>query len=204
MDAHLRAGIAIYNAGGRHAAHDAWEDRWLDLEDGPDERFLHGLIQFTAAVYHGYEGNWAGLRGLAESGRGYLGDLPAEYRGVNVGEVRGYLGALAADPEHVERVAPPALCYEGRTLGLGDLDFAATAVAAEVLAEEVEGYDPGVIEDAVRYAESAVEAGESNAFVGLVTDFVAEAGDRDLIYTRLRQHVQRRRGEERDVEGLFD
>ncbi|MFB6301121.1 MAG: DUF309 domain-containing protein, partial [Halobacteriales archaeon] len=52
MDAHLRAGIAIYNAGGYHAAHDAWEDHWLDLESGTDdERFLHGLIQFTAAVH---------------------------------------------------------------------------------------------------------------------------------------------------------
>ena len=27
MDAHLRAGVAIYNAGHYHAAHDAWEDR---------------------------------------------------------------------------------------------------------------------------------------------------------------------------------
>ncbi|NIS31883.1 MAG: DUF309 domain-containing protein, partial [Actinobacteria bacterium] len=59
MDAHLRAGIAIYNAGGYHAAHDAWEDHWLELEAGTDdERFLHGLIQFTAAVHHAQGANW--------------------------------------------------------------------------------------------------------------------------------------------------
>ena len=28
----LRAGVAIYNDGYYHAAHDAWEERWLDLE----------------------------------------------------------------------------------------------------------------------------------------------------------------------------
>ena len=34
MRDHLRAGIAVFNAGDFHDAHDAWEDRWLDLESG--------------------------------------------------------------------------------------------------------------------------------------------------------------------------
>ncbi len=39
----LRAGAAIYNDGYYHAAHDAWEARWLECEDGTDdERLLHG------------------------------------------------------------------------------------------------------------------------------------------------------------------
>jgi len=32
METHLRAGIAIFNAGGYHTAHNAWEEYWLDLD----------------------------------------------------------------------------------------------------------------------------------------------------------------------------
>ena len=204
MDAHLRAGVAIFNAGGHHAAHDAWEDHWLGLAAGTeDERFLHGLIQFTAAVYHGQHANWAGLRGLAESGAGYLDGLPADHRGVNVDDVRAYLRRLAADPEHVERAAPPALTVDGEALRPADLDFDAVAVAAAVVADE-HGYDEDVVADAVRYAAAAVEAGASDRFVALVFDFVTDDGRRGLVFDRLAAHVERRRGEEGDVEGLFD
>jgi len=208
MDAHLRAGIAIHNAGEHHAAHDAWEDHWLDLDAGTDdERFLHGLIQFTAAVHHGFEGNWAGLRGLAESAGEYLDGLPSPYRGVDLDRVRAYLAALADDPEHVERVDVPAITYEGRALSLADLadgaDFEAAAVAAAVLADEFDAYDEDVIGAGVDYARESVTASEGGRFVALVFDFVA-GEERDLVYQRLREHVERRRSREEDVEGLFD
>jgi len=67
MDA-LRAGIAIHNAGHYHAAHDAWEDEWLELDDGSDERLLHGLIQFTAAIHHA-RNRTGGRRPLREQRR---------------------------------------------------------------------------------------------------------------------------------------
>ncbi len=211
MDAHLRAGIAIYNAGGYHAAHDAWEDHWLDLEAGTDdERFLHGLIQFTAAVHHAQDGNWTGLRGLAGSAAAYLADLPDDYRGVNVGVVRAYLEALVVDPEHVERAAPPALELDGRAIGLEDLDFPALAVAAEVLAETHDAYDEAVVERAVALAEEVVEARATGSaagddrFVALLADFVGDAANRDLVYERLRGHVERAAAERDDVAGLFD
>ncbi|PSQ57296.1 MAG: DUF309 domain-containing protein [Halobacteriales archaeon SW_9_67_25] len=112
MDAHLRAGVAIYNAGGHHAAHDAWEDHWLGLEPGTDdERFLHGLIQFTAAVYHARNRNWSGATGLADSACEYLVDLPAGYREVNVREVRAYLSVLGAEAGYDESVAERAIEY---------------------------------------------------------------------------------------------
>jgi hypothetical protein len=41
-------------------------------------------------------------------------------------------------------------------------------------------------------------------FLALVMDFVAEKDARPLVYDRLRAHVERRRGREADVEGLFD
>ena len=205
MDANLRAGVAIFNAGGYHAAHDAWEDHWLGLESGTDdERFLHGLIQFTAAVHHGENGNWEGVQGLAESAGEYLDGLPSPYRGVDLDPVREYLDELAADPEQYDTVKPPDLTVDGRALRPADLDFEAAAVAAEVLAEEVLGYDESVVEDAVGYARDALQANRGGRFVALVMDFVGDGENRDVVYQRLREHVERRRAEESDVEGLFD
>jgi predicted metal-dependent hydrolase len=46
------AGIELYNAGEFHAAHDAWEDRWVD-EAGPSEKlFLQAMIQSAVAFHH--------------------------------------------------------------------------------------------------------------------------------------------------------
>ncbi|WP_302082566.1 DUF309 domain-containing protein [Salinibaculum rarum] len=205
MDTHLRAGIAIYNAGGYHAAHDAWEDHWLDLESGTDdERFLHGLIQFTAAVFHARNRNWSGATGLAESGREYLAALDAEYRGVDVDAARTYLATLARDPECIERGRPPALTHHGNALVPADLDFESTGVAATILAAE-HGYDEDRMARAVEYARADLDSGTTGSpFVTLVFDFVREPDSRGIITQRLGEHVQRRRHRESDVEGLFD
>ncbi|MFB6141690.1 MAG: DUF309 domain-containing protein [Halosimplex sp.] len=204
MDAQLRAGVAVYNAGHYHAAHDAWEAEWLDLPDGDDERFLHGLIQFTAAVYHARERNWSGATGLAESAGEYLADLPPDYRGVNVGRVREYLTDLARDPERIERGPAPALTHEGEAVGLGDLDFEASTVAAAVLAGDL-GYDEDAIERAVEYARADLESGdEGSEFVRFLFDFVREADHRAVVVQRLSEHVDRREHRESDVDGLFE
>jgi len=206
MDAHLRAGVATYNDGHHHGAHDAWEDYWLDLESGTDdERFLHGLIQFTAAVHHGYGGNWVGLRGLAESAAEYLDGLPDDYRGVDLAAVRAYLRALTADPEAVERLGPLPLTVGGERLRLADLDVDAAFVAAGVLAEELPNYDETPVERAVAYARTDLAAGdEGSQFVTLVWDFVRDATNRGVVYQRLTEHVSKRRSRERDVDGLFE
>ncbi|MEF8812302.1 MAG: DUF309 domain-containing protein [Halovenus sp.] len=205
MDAHLRAGIAIYNAGGYHAAHDAWEDHWLALESGTDdERFLHGLIQFTAAVYHARNGNWPGTIGLADSAREYLSGLPSPYRGVDLTAVRDTLGTFAADPEVIERRSPPPLQYEGRRLELTDLGFEATAVAAEVLAEE-HGHDEAVFERAAAFGRADIDAERTGSqFVTLLFDFVREPENRPIVAQRLSEHVARRASREDDVAGLFE
>ena len=205
MDAHLRAGIAIYNSGEYHAAHDAWEDRWLDLESGSDdERFLHGLIQFTAAVHHARTGNWSGATGLADSAGGYLDGLPATHRGVELDTVRSGLAELAADPEHIERQPPPALTHRGTALALADLRFEATGVAAGVLAEE-HGYDEKLLETAVGYARQDLESElVASPFVTLVFDFVREPENRGIVLQRLGEHVDRRQSRDSDVTGLFE
>ncbi|KZN24805.1 hypothetical protein A4G99_10780 [Haladaptatus sp. R4] len=205
METYLRAGLAIYNAGEFHAAHDAWEDYWLDLDSGTaDERFLHGLIQFTAVVHHTTDSNWTGIRGLAESAAAYLGDLPEEYRGVDVETVRSYLRAVRDDPEYVERVAPPRLTDDGAVLRPDDLDFEESAVAALVFAEEF-GYDESVLERAIEFARTDLDAGdEGSRFITFVMDFVRQPENRALIFQRLAQHVERREFRETDVDGLFE
>jgi len=204
MEAHLRAGVAIYNAGNYHAAHDAWEDHWLDLESGTDdEQFLHGLIQFTAAVHHATDRNWGGTTGLAESAGEYLADLPDEYRGVDLDPVRTYLTTLRGDPETIERRPPPKLTHDGTTVELADLTFEEAAIAADVYGEEA-NFDEEIVAQAVAYAEADLDDGEETSeFISMVMDF-ARGPDRDVIYWRLAEHVQRREQKAADVEELFD
>ncbi len=46
------AGIDLYNACEFHAAHDAWEERWVG-EAGPQEKlFLQAMIQSAVAFHH--------------------------------------------------------------------------------------------------------------------------------------------------------
>jgi hypothetical protein len=203
MEAHLRAGIAIYNAGHYHAAHDAWEAHWLDMPDGDDRDFLQGLIQFTAAVYHTTTDNWDGARGLAGSAQDYLDGLGAVYCDVALDAPRIYLEALERDPRRVGTSPPPPLKYDGRAIGLDALSLAETAVAATVLAEEL-GYDEATIEQAVTYAKADAAADEETSpFVTLVFDFVRDPDHRPIVAQRLGEHVQRRRQREADAENLF-
>lgn len=206
MEHALRAGIAIYNAGEYHAAHDAWEDHWLELPSGTeDERFLHGLIQYTAALHHAHNANWAGCSGLVESARTYLADLAEDYRAVNLDAIRQYLDALYDDPEHVERAPPPTLTHRGEPLRLADLRFDAAAAAADVFAEESDDYDEAVIADAISLATAALEDDRAtHPVVTLIMDFVGDAENRDIIYHRLTQHVDRMKQRRQDVDGLFD
>ncbi len=203
MRTHLRAGIAVYNAGRYHAAHDAWEDHWLDLDSGDDERFLHGLIQFTAVVHHGTEGNWSGAQGLAESGGAYLAALPAAYRGVDLDEVRPFLERVAENPRSVDWDDPPTLTHEGVAVGYDDLEFDATAVAAEVLAA-ADDYGEAVVEDAIGYARRELDDQGEGRFVGQLFAFVQEAENRPFVYAHLSNHVERERQKDDDVAGLFD
>ena len=46
------AGIDLYNVGEYHAAHDAWEERWMGPV-APDEKlFLQAMIQSAVAFHH--------------------------------------------------------------------------------------------------------------------------------------------------------
>lgn len=197
---HLRAGCALFNDGYHHAAHDAWEDRWLELEQGTaDERFLHGLIQFTACVHHLDSGNVEGAFGLAESAATYLDGLPAPHRGVALDPVREFCDRVAADPHAVEAGAAPHLTHGDEVVRLGDLAFPAAAVAAPILAEAVE-LDPGPVATAADIAQGEAPS----PFRGLVHDLVRRPEQRSLIHDRLRRHVERRELADDAVDDLFE
>lgn len=46
------AGIDLYNAGEYHAAHDAWEERWMGPVGMDEKLFLQAMIQSAVAFHH--------------------------------------------------------------------------------------------------------------------------------------------------------
>ena len=46
------AGIDLYNEGEFHAAHDAWEDRWMGEVGAAEKLFLQAMIQSAVAFHH--------------------------------------------------------------------------------------------------------------------------------------------------------
>jgi len=203
MESALRAGVALYTAGDFHAAHEPWEAVWLDLPDGDDERLLHGLIQFTAAVHHARQRNWSGAVGLATQAQSYLDSLPPTHRGIDTKAVTAALKRLAADPERVERGPPPPLLYEGRTLTAADLSLAGITTAADAVADEYDAYETATVEAAIGYAREEA-TGSQSTFIGLLSTFVDDRAHRRIVYDRLRRHVERRQAKADDVSGLFE
>ena len=199
LDPAVQAGVAIFNAGAHHEAHDAWEERWLTLDHGiDDERFLHGVIQYTAAVYHATRGNDAGAKGLGRRARGYLSDLPARYRGVALRPLHHRLAAITVDPSVVDRRGVAPIQYNGQPIGLSDLDWPAIAIAARVLADAMEQWDERTLQAAGERAST------DDRFRSLVRDFVVQRDHRQLIYDRLVAHLDRERAIDNDVAELFD
>jgi uncharacterized protein YdhG (YjbR/CyaY superfamily) len=205
MQTHLKAGIAIFNSGEFHAAHDAWEEQWLALEkDTLDERFLHGLIQYTAAIYHGTTRNWAGLRGLAESANEYLEPHSATYRAVSLAPIRAYLARLTSDPEHIEREYPPHISYNARPLSVNDLPLEEKFIVTAVLADEHESFDPEIVTRAIENAKEELDADRSSKYISLVSDFATSPDHRHVIYDRMATMITRQQQRDEDVAGLFD
>jgi predicted metal-dependent hydrolase len=46
------AGIDLFNEGEFHAAHDAWEERWLGEVGAEEKLFLQAMIQSAVAFHH--------------------------------------------------------------------------------------------------------------------------------------------------------
>ena len=112
------AGIDLYNAGEFHAAHDAWEDRWVG-EVGPAEKlFLQAMIQSAVAFHHleiGRPGAARRMYQMAKEKFARLGtrcfmSLDLEDYQAQLDRALSWLLA-AADPRELEppQVVPPVI-----------------------------------------------------------------------------------------------
>jgi hypothetical protein len=204
VNAHLRAGAALYTAGRFHAAHDPWEHAWLAVRDAaPDDAaLLQGLIQTTAALHHARAGNREGATGLAESAADYLAAVPDGHRDVALDPIRTFLPDLDASLDAA--ATPPPLRIASREWTLVDLELPAAGPAGVALAED-EGFDESAVERAVAFAWADLEDSPTSPFADAILAFVAGSGaPRAVAYDRLRRRVEERQAREDDVSGLFD
>jgi predicted metal-dependent hydrolase len=97
-------GVALYNSGKYHAAHDCFEDEWYNYGRGTTEsKFAHGMVQVAAGAYKRVDfENDDGMRSLFRTSLQYLQEIPADFYGVDVGDVRATLSAALTDPTAID------------------------------------------------------------------------------------------------------
>ena len=84
MDAHgYHRGIQLFNEQHFYDAHEIWEDVWRET-DGPEKKFLQGLIQAAVALHHHSTGNLVGACSLLERARKNLVVYPEDFGGIRV------------------------------------------------------------------------------------------------------------------------
>jgi len=78
-----RRGIQLFNQHHFFDAHETWEDVWRET-NGPEKKFLQGLIQAAVAFHHHSTGNLAGACSLMDRARKNLLEYPEEFAGIRV------------------------------------------------------------------------------------------------------------------------
>ena len=100
-------GIDRFNREDYFAAHEVWEDLWLEAP-AADRRFYQSLIQAAVALYHWGNGNPGGASRLFDRGRGKMTAYRPRHLGIDVDafwhEVEA---ALAGGPPPRIALAPP-------------------------------------------------------------------------------------------------
>jgi predicted metal-dependent hydrolase len=101
-------GIQLFNERHFFDAHEIWEDVWREA-DGPEKKFLQGLIQAAVALHHHSTGNLVGACSLLERARKNLAGYPEDFGGIRLSALLASLatsrdsiltsGALPAFPQ---------------------------------------------------------------------------------------------------------
>jgi len=73
------AGIDLYNAEEFHAAHDAWEERWMGEVGQHEKLFLQALIQSAVAFHHLEIGRPGAARRMYQMAKEKFGRLGTRY-----------------------------------------------------------------------------------------------------------------------------
>jgi hypothetical protein len=94
-------GVRLYNAGAYHESHDCFEDEWYNYGRGSTEsKFLHGMVQVAAGAYKHYDfEDDEGMRSLFRTALDYLRDVPHDFYGVDVLDVRTRMTNALTDPD---------------------------------------------------------------------------------------------------------
>ncbi len=120
------AGIDLYNAGEYHAAHDAWEERWMGPV-APDEKiFLQAMIQSAVAFHHLQIGRPGAARRMYLMAKEKFARLNQPvFMSLDLNDYQAQLDrALSwllsvADPREIDppRIDPPVICLRAITNG---------------------------------------------------------------------------------------
>ena len=97
-------GVRLFNVGEYHAAHDCFEDEWYNYGRGTTESaYLHGMVQVAAGVYKRVDfESVPGMRSLFETALQYLRNVPHDFYGVDVLDVRTVLTNALGEPTVVD------------------------------------------------------------------------------------------------------
>ena len=124
------AGIDLYNAGEYHAAHDAWEERWMGPV-APDEKlFLQAMIQSAVAFHHLQIGRPGAARRMylmakekfARLNQPLFMSLDLEDYQAQLDRALSWL-LTVSDPREIEQpeLEPPIICLQPGSLVHGQL-----------------------------------------------------------------------------------
>ncbi|MFW5949738.1 MAG: DUF309 domain-containing protein [archaeon] len=93
-------GVRLFNTGAYHESHDCFEDEWYNYGSGSTESaFLHGMVQVAAGAYKHYDfEDDDGMRSLFRTSLQYLRDVPRDFYGVDLLDVRTTVTNALGDP----------------------------------------------------------------------------------------------------------
>ena len=78
------AGILLFNEQDYFAAHEVWEDLWMESH-GLERKFYQGLIQAAVGLCHFDNGNLGGAIKLYHTSRAYMEPCGSPFLGLDVG-----------------------------------------------------------------------------------------------------------------------
>lgn len=115
------AGIDLYNAGEFHAAHDAWEERWMGEVGAKEKLFLQAMIQSAVAFHHLEIGRPGAARQMYQRAKEKFDRLGCEvFMSLDLVEYQKQLDSClswlltAADPRELKRPEVTAPCIRLR------------------------------------------------------------------------------------------
>jgi predicted metal-dependent hydrolase len=96
--------VRLFNSGNYHESHDCFESEWYNYGRGSTESaYAHGMVQVAAGAYKHFDfEDDDGMRSLFETALQYLRNVPNDYYGVDLLDVRTAMTNALSDPTVLE------------------------------------------------------------------------------------------------------